>query len=494
MRLGRLGVTLLAVSVSPPAVRHAAAQVTTEARDVRIDDGTLLRVEAGELQVPESRRRPTARRVTIPFYRLRSESSTPAAPIFLLAGGPGSSWLDLLRRDENFREVAFYRTVADVVLFDQRGAGHARPAMTCPETATVPAGVLLDPAAFFATLRDAVIACRDHWQHAGVDLAAYNTVENAADVNDLRLALGYQRITLIGGSYGSHLALQYMRQHPESVDRVVMYGVEGPDHTWDNPSGILGTLGRLAAEAERAPELAPFIPPGGLLRALERVASRLDSAPQTVVATRGTDSVRVVVTGNHVRGMARQGAGNRGAPNAWPEAIMALDRGDLSMVARGAIAARTIRPANPMHYSMDCSSGISAARRQRYRDDPATAVLGNINLEYEVLCDVWPTEELGESFRANVVSDHPTVIFHGTLDMSTPIENAREVVASLRNGQLVEVVGGNHGALYNLYERWPPMYALLRAFLSGDNIRFPSTVVDTREVRFRPPARSPQPD
>ena len=133
-----------------------------------------------------------------------------------------------------------------------------------------------------------LVQCRDRWQSRGVDLAAYNTVESAADVNDLRLALGYSKITLIGGSYGSHLALQFMRQFPDAVDRAVIFGVEGPDHTWDDPAGALHTLQRIAAATEQSPEFRGRIPEGGLIKALEAVIARLDAQPQLVtVGTRG---------------------------------------------------------------------------------------------------------------------------------------------------------------------------------------------------------------
>jgi len=71
----------------------AGAQLTTGATSVVLQDKTVVRVESGTMQVPESRARPSTRKVTIPFYRLKSEAFTPAAPIFLLAGGPGGSWL-----------------------------------------------------------------------------------------------------------------------------------------------------------------------------------------------------------------------------------------------------------------------------------------------------------------------------------------------------------------------------------------------------------------
>jgi len=340
-----------------------------------------------------------------------------------------------------------------------------------------------------ATLRTLLAACHDQWLREGVDLAAYNTVENAADLDDLRRALGYRKVTLVGGSYGSHLALQLMRLYPAAVDRVVLFGVEGPDQTWDSPAGRLATLARIAEATERSAAFAGRIPASGLLKTVERVLARLEAAPQTVEVSEGGTTRQVVVDAFLVRRLALRGAGRRSAAHLWPETILALDRGDYSLAAKAAIDVRSVRLADPMHYSMDCSSGISAERRRRYANDPARTLLGDINFEYEALCDLWPSEDLGESYRADVVSDIPTLVVHGTWDTSTPIENAREVVSSLRHGHLVEVVGGSHGALYNLYERWAPMYPLMREFLAGNEAVFPDSVDDMAAVRFEAPAR-----
>ena len=246
----------------------ADSPLSSGTKPIAVSDGSVIQVEAGELTVLESRRRPTARQVTIPYYRLKSSAATPASPIFLLAGGPGSSGLDLFSAEETHREAMFYRTIADVVMFDQRGGGHSRPAMHCPQTRQYPLDQPVDERRFQALAREALMACRDEHLRQGVDLAAYNTVENAADVNDLRIALGYQKITLIGGSYGSHLALQVMRQYPDTIDRVVIFGVEGPDHTWDSPSEILNTLERIADATEHSAAFVGRVPEGGLLKTI----------------------------------------------------------------------------------------------------------------------------------------------------------------------------------------------------------------------------------
>ena len=443
---------------------------------VTIDDGTKVDVESGTLLVAESRGRSGSEAVSIPFYRLRSLAERPASPIFLLAGGPGSSWIDRFENEENYREVQLYRQVADVVLFDQRGGGHSLPRMDCDEQERLPLDRPIDLSQMASALQDMARHCRERWIDAGVDLSAYTTLENARDVLDLKEALGYASVTLVGGSYGSHLALTLMRMAPDVVSRVVLYGVEGTDHTWDDPTGRLATLERIAGAIEASDGLGPEIPDVGLLGALEEVIRRLEREPAEVLVGEGHDRVGVVVDSELIRLLSGFQAGRFSRPNVWPEFVLDLYEGDYDFAARGAVALRRLRLDDPMHYMMDCASGISAARAERIRQDTAQDLVGRVNFEYETLCDVWNAPDLGAEFRSPVVSDIPTVVFHGTWDTSTPIENAREVVSTLSRGQLVEVVGGNHGALYNLFEHWSPMNSRLSSFLRGEPVRFPASV------------------
>lgn len=456
----------------------AATGADAEYRVIPVAGGRHVRVESGVLRVPESRLHPTGRFIEIPWYRLASTARHPAAPIFMLAGGPGASGLDELQLPDVQREVAFYRTIADVVLFDQRGAGHAKLVMTCPQTAHYPDDQPLDWARLRGMMRRLLTACRDHWQRSGIDLAAYNTVESAADVDDLRKALGYGRMTLIGGSYGSHLALEVMRKYPQTVARVVLYGVEGPDQTWDDPDGVLAALRRYdRALQKQALGLDLRVPEGGWIAALGRVERRLRKRPVHVALKHDGKVSHVVVDAPLIQLMARHRAGSHDDLHAWTDTIRAMDEGDFSMAARAAVDFRDLRLADPMHYSMDCASGISPLRKRRIATSPAVALLGNLNQEYAMLCPLWPSRDLGAAYRAPVVSSIPTLLFQGTWDVSTPLENASEVAAGLRRGQLVTVVGGNHGVLYNLYAHWPPMRALMRAFLSGRDVKTPPRIV-----------------
>ncbi|MDA8018306.1 MAG: alpha/beta hydrolase [Thermoanaerobaculia bacterium] len=454
----------------------AVGDLTLETKNVVIEDGTEVEVEAGHLLVPENRSRQHSPPISIPFYRLRATGERPASPIFLLAGGPGSSWIDRFENEENFAEVQFYRSLADVVLFDQRGGGHSNPTMSCEEQDRLPLDRPLDRRQRAAKLQQMSARCRQHWIDAGVDLTGYTTTENVADVLALRTALGYEKMTLVGGSYGSHLALALMRTAPEAIDRVVLYGVEGVDHTWDDPAGRLAAYERIAGAIETSAELGSDVPEIGLVGILEEVIDRLEQEPVAVSVGDGDQQQQVIVDAELVRLLAGFQAGRFSRPNAWPEFLLDLYGGDYSFLARGAMALRRLELDDPMHYMMDCASGVSAERAERFRRDPARGVLGDVNFEYEELCRAWKAPDLGSEFRSAVVSDVPTLVVHGTWDTSTPIENAREVVSTLSHGHLLEVIGGNHGALYNLFERWPPVYDRLGAFLRGEPVRFPSSV------------------
>jgi pimeloyl-ACP methyl ester carboxylesterase len=447
-------------------------------RTLTLGDGVTMTVESGSLRVPQNRARPGQGTIEIAFYRLRSTAAHPATPIFLLAGGPGSSALAELEDGEGLDEVELYRSVADVIVFDQRGAGRSQPAPTCTGSASLPLDEPLDLGRVAEALSRMLAACREQVVASGFDLAGLTTVESAADVDALRAALGYSRVTLIGGSYGSHLALAVMRGFPDAIDRVVLHGVEGPDHTWDDPAAKLATLARIAAAAETSAELREKVPPGGLLRALADVIERLEAEPILVTIDRDGQPVSVVVDATVARMAVAAKAGQRRRAGAWPAFILELHRGHLHRLAELAIDVRDLhlRADAPMYFTMECASGISPERARRIERDPARAIVGDVNFGLGTACAAWPAPDLGSAYRAPVVSAIPTLLVHGTWDTKAPIDNAREVVRTLSRGQLVEVEGGGHGALAQLFAEWPPLRTELAAFLRGDDVRFPAKV------------------
>ncbi|MEM9380415.1 MAG: alpha/beta hydrolase [Planctomycetota bacterium] len=328
----------------------------------------------------------------------------------------------------------------------QRGIGSSTPNTVC---GGYEREALHERVAFEETVEPiaaACEACRARWEAEGFDLAGFNVIEAAADVIDVADALGYDRITLVGTSFGSHWGMTIARFHRERVARAVFSGLEGPNHTYDMPSYVLAALERIAAAAEASDALAEHLPEGGLIDAFRRASAARDEAPEVVAL--GT--FEVLVDGRRVRAAALGTTGrtsSRTGIRTWPGDMIRIARGDLKGVAQHALRmGMGSRIPTASFLSLDCGSGISAERLQQLRSDPACAVVGKGEPFYEAACPAWGTD-LGEEFRVNFETDVPTLLVQGDWDTSTPLENALELVPYFTNARFVLVEGGSHGAL-----------------------------------------------
>jgi pimeloyl-ACP methyl ester carboxylesterase len=283
-----------------------------------------------------------------------------------------------------------------------------------------------------------------------LDHQGFTILEAAADIDDIRRSLGYDKITIWGGSFGSHWGMAVMRYYPEVVERAIMRGMEGPDHTYDHPGHIWNVYERVAEDAEASSALAGMIPEGGLIQAITGVMERVRNDPFTV-------SVNDPETGQQVEVLFSAGspAGRRlargysGGLESWPADVITLSRGDFTGAALAAVRSqsrggRNYRTAS--YFSLDCGSGITPERWAEYESDPAVALIGTLNESYLRGCPVWGTD-LGNEFRQNFETDIPTVIVHGTWDTSTPYENALELIPFFTNSRHVPVFRGPHGSI-----------------------------------------------
>jgi pimeloyl-ACP methyl ester carboxylesterase len=269
-----------------------------------------------------------------------------------------------------------------------------------------------------------------------------------------------------------------MRLHGPSIDRAVLYGVEGPDHTYDVPSEVLGSLEQIAEAAQRSPQLAGRIPSGGLLAALKTVEERLDHEPASATVTYDGKSRTVTLSRFDIQRIARNGIHDRSRLE-WPALIIEMFNGDFRRAAQRVLEDRDWPIEGAMFFMMDCASGISAERLERIRNSPlekqAGETLGDLNVVYSS-CDVWRSPDLGVQFRSPLVSNVPVLLVQGTWDASTPFGNAVEVAAGLSHATLLRVEGGTHFALVDAFGSWPPMRSLLERFLRGRPTTVPSSI------------------
>ncbi|HEX6305128.1 MAG TPA: alpha/beta fold hydrolase, partial [Anaerolineales bacterium] len=196
--------------------------------------------------MPENRARPEGSLIQLHVAVFRSRSEEPENdPVVHLAGGPGSSSLGVAGYilGQGMDAILEQR---DLILFDQRGTGYSQPRLDCPErealTPTLLEGSLSQRAEQDAIV-EALRECRERLTEEGVDLSAYNSAASAADVNDLRRALGYTKINLYGVSYGTRLGLTVMRDYPQAVRSAVLDSAYPPQ---------VNLYTSLAPNAERA--------------------------------------------------------------------------------------------------------------------------------------------------------------------------------------------------------------------------------------------------
>ena len=127
-------------------------------------------------------------------------------------GGPGAHTLAATDYfATQFEDILDRR---DLILFDQRGVGYSKPALDCPEIMAEKLAHMeadLDPVVERANYRAVLADCHARLSADGINLSAYNSAASAADLDDLRQALGYETWNLLGVSYGTRLALTTMR-------------------------------------------------------------------------------------------------------------------------------------------------------------------------------------------------------------------------------------------------------------------------------------------
>ena len=466
---------------------------------ILLKDGGFHEVERGTMNVPANRSKKDSGMISIEVYRFRSSAkadpSTP--PIFFLHGGPRFEGLEPSLSVPGRFEARWrpYLDISDLIVVSQRGIGSSRPATVIETTTTPrPPDQPYDDAKTVVEFQQVMAKEKAKWESLGVDLSGLTVIEAAADVNDVRKALGYDKIQISGGSFGSHWGMAVMRYYPEIVERAMLSAMEGPDHTYDHPGHVWNVYRRVAEEAEIALALAGRVPEGGLVGALRRVIERVDRDPVKVTVPHpfADTSVEVLIDGHTIRKLAR---GYSGGPTAWPKDVIALANGDFNGAAeaivrrylesedtldqlwdqpRESYLGRTFLTAS--YFALDCGSGITPDRLASYNSDPAKEILGDINWKHTAGCPVWDVD-LGERFRQNFETDIPTVIVQGTWDTSTPIENALELLPYFKNSKFVTVKRGPHGALGAAMATSETFTAAIRHYLgTGDTSQLPDTI------------------
>ncbi|MEM7704824.1 MAG: alpha/beta fold hydrolase [Pseudomonadota bacterium] len=443
--------------------------------------GRVAPIERGILFVPANRSSPDSGAIALSYWRLKrlGGPKPEQPPIFMLDGGPGFQGYDRNSASWYLDYTEKFREIADVVWVGQRGIGAAYPSTDCPPPKNT-TNTWLDPK-FGPAVAEASKTCKSLWQSEGVDIHGLTVQEAAADVEELRKALGYDQVMLWGESFGTHWSIAVLRRFPASVARVVLNSIEGPDHTYDDPAGQLRALERIAADAERSPVYADQVPEGGFLEAMKATIRGAEQSP--ILAEHEGREIRI--DSDMLRSLA---FGYLDPPRGvrseavWPAGILRWRRGDFAATVEALDRPNQFGDfwRSASYFQFDCGSGVSPARLERLKNDPALRYLEDPNIIYHHACPEWPADS-GPAFRGQFKTSVPALLVHGDWDLATPWENALEIKDQFENGTLVRVRRGGHGAIWDAMEHDPNFADSVMAFLKGQ------TNIEIGDVTLPPP-------
>ena len=408
--------------------------------------------------------------LAVVVVRAREQATEP--PLVFLAGGPGerlvANFTPLLASPDSF--LAPLTANRDVVLFDQRGAGDSRPALDCPEVfATFVAGAPIE------AVVAAYAACSDRLTSQGVDLAAYNTAQNARDLDVIRRALGYDRWDVYGTSYGTLLALQAVKLQPagarEPIRTLTLSSPIPLDENFvvDAGPSVQQALERTADACAEDPSCADTVDfeSDGLLGAADRVTARLREDPQSfgvVVAdseTQEATTVPVTVDPATFTGLLFSLYYATPFIPQVPGLVDDAEEGRYEALVRGVGAATptTGGASLGMQMSFLCAEQAATSSPADVRDsfdDLSLTVRTLIELQpvaglplYEI-CGQWDTEPAPDELREPANTDVPGLVVTGRLDQITPPQYGDQLATDDANRYLVEVPGAGHSPLLAL--------------------------------------------
>lgn len=443
-----------------------AGDILFEPTSYRPTTGEPVQAERGWLWVPANRSKPETTLYKLGFIRFKSTSEHPGVPIVYLAGGPGGSGIESAR-GARFPLFMAMRAFGDVIAFDQRGTGISEPRPLIELTRDYPLDEVIHFDAFMEPLIAQAKARLSELEFEGLDLASFNTEESADDLNDLRIALGAEKISLWGISYGTHLGLSAIRRHGEHIENAILAGLEGPDQSVKLPSDQQTLLEDLARRVENDPELGDLIP--DLMLLIQQVLDDLEENPVTVAAydMNARKRVEVLVDKWTMQFATASLLGSTSSSRTIPQMYYNAAQGDLKRVGNVAVMARSATDRQlVMALLMDCASGATETRLERIEREVRTTALGDtINFIYPDICRACDDIDLGDDFRSPIKSDVRTLFISGTLDGRTSVANAEDLIPGFTDSKHLVIDGAGHSD--ELFLSSPEILDVMKAFMAN---------------------------
>lgn len=424
---------------------------TTELASSCLETLPDIEMECGRLTVPANYDDPGGDTFSLPYVVLPALAASPAAePLVFMQGGPGFATLSTVSLFVN--EFSEFRQDRDMIFLEQRG--------------TDPSGVFLRCKADLATLKD-IQECRDDWVGDGIDLSAFTTLNAAKDLALLRDTLGIDQWHLLGGSYGTTLAMVLMDTDPDGTASVILDAPTAPDviiYEADAES-MLNAFSKVFADCAADADCNRRNP--DLFDTHLANFQRLAVEPWDVA---GTDLAGLF--GPMVNHDSYFGVGTtllQGLPGFLPTFVTAIaERNVVTLLelidddeeeGGGDPGVQATDPgfAQGLNYSIYCAEEEPFFDRTNLGvetvDDWPAGTVEYLLQPVEEICEIWDVEPADPRDVDQIVSAIPTLILAGEYDFTTPLRQGEIAAAGLSDVELIEVPSTGHTTLDNACAR-----------------------------------------
>lgn len=431
----------------------------------------------GSVAVPENHSEPDGPSIQLSVAVIKASSSFPQPdPLLMAQGGPGGSTIEtyasrLLANND-------FITDRDIVLFDQRGTKYSSPNLYCEEFDQLVAETLeqelSDEEEKELTIQ-ALTKCHDRLTtEEQVNFSAFNSFENADDIEAIRKALGYEKINLYGVSYGTLLALHFMERYPESLRSVILDAVvpRQTNFILNSPRTMDRSFSMLFEACKEDPDCSKYYP--NLENEFYTLVNSLNDQPARIRLTDRDASKtypHAVIDGEaFMNGLFQMMYAGSIIP-ALPRMIHEAKNGDYNFFSRiYSLLVFDRSMSLGMYYSVICAedsdfvpsdqdlSGVRLEIADLGKDDPEDLLK---------ICQLWNVDTLGESADFPVQSQIPALLLSGSFDPITPPAYAEETAKTLANSYDIVFPAGGHGqALEGECEN-----QIIRSFLQNPAVR-----------------------
>ena len=439
--LSFIAILLLLTLQSASAVRQNKPKLVLN--DCQIQ-GFSGKAKCGTYEVYENRTTKNGRKITLKIVLLPATSDKREPdPFVYFSGGPGSAASD----DASGLARAFPQILAhrDMLFVDQRGTGGSHP-LDCK---FYDAADLQTYLGYFFPL-DNVRKCREELE-PNSDLKLYTTTIAADDMDDVRAALGFERLNLFGGSYGTRAALTYLKRHPQHVRTAILQGVSPTDHFMpgDFPQQTERALQGILSECLADKACSEAFP--NIREETKAVLAELIKGPVEVEIQKpnSNDRVKVKLSRDLAAEAIRYMLYSPVPAGRVPLVLHLASQGNYAPLAQAAIRYRmnlVATGSNGMYLSVTCAEDLPWIKPGEGERMAENTFLGDYRLRQQrEACTLWPRAEIERDYSQPVKSDLPILILTGEWDPVTPPSNGERVAKTLTNGLHVIVPHGAHG-------------------------------------------------